>query len=268
MSGYVPYCGAALPPGLLTWNLDPVLVFILLALAGLHVMHGVEKNSRARMFAIAGWTVVGAAFLSPLCNLTVSLFSARVGQHMLLTLVAAPLIMLATDWRRVPWPGALVRHGIAESLAATATFMVLLWFWHMPAPYDATLRGDVAYWTMHVTMFAAALWLWRVLWGGTSVGLAGTALVSLFTGVQMSILSAVLTLTPRALFDVHFGTTTAWGLRPIEDQQVGGLIMWVPAGLLLIGYALVAFALEFRRMEAQQPEQSRVARHYSSGPVG
>ncbi|MBL29119.1 MAG: hypothetical protein CMM50_16425 [Rhodospirillaceae bacterium] len=252
MSGYVPYCGAAHPPGFLTWNLDPALVFILLAVAGLHVMHGTERSGRARTFAIAGWAIVGAAFLSPLCNLTVSLFSARVGQHMLLTLFAAPLIVLATDWRRIPWPVTLRRHGIAESIGATVAFMVLLWFWHMPAPYDATLRGDLAYWTMHVTMFGAALWLWRVLWGGTSVGMAGTALISLFTGIQMSILSAVLTLAPQALFEVHFGTTAPWGLSPLEDQQVGGLIMWVPAGLLLVGYAMVAFALEFRRMEARQ----------------
>jgi hypothetical protein len=59
--------------------------------------------------------------------------------------------------------------------------------------------------------------------------------------MQMSLLGALLTFSPRALFPVHLLTTAPWGLSPLEDQQIGGLIMWIPAGVLLLGYALTAF---------------------------
>ena len=75
----------------------------------------------------------------------------------------------------------------------------------------------------------------------------GAVLLAAFlTTMQMSLLGAVLTFGSRALFAPHFGTTAAWGLSPLEDQQLGGLIMWVPAGTIYAGIALALLGLWIR----------------------
>jgi putative membrane protein len=197
--------------------------------------------------ALGGWLVVSLAVISPLCNLSVALFSARVTQHMVILLIGAPLIA----WGFGGPDDA--DHPLRSSIwGPTLAFAATLWLWHLPGPYDATLRSDVVYWTMHLTLFAAGLWLWDVLLNDMS-GRIGVSLIATFlTALQMSVLGAILTLTPRPLFFVHFDTTFPWGLTPLEDQQLGGLVMWVPAGVLLTIYALAAFGLQFRRLETRR----------------
>jgi hypothetical protein len=95
------------------------------------------------------------SFVSPLCNLSVALFSARVSQHMVIVLLAAPLIarglVFAPPARR-PWTGS--------AWMAVVGFAAIFWIWHSPAFYDETLRSNVVYWLMHATTVAAALVLW------------------------------------------------------------------------------------------------------------
>jgi putative membrane protein len=86
-----PYCGSAPVPGSVIWNLDPVLIVCLAAIASAHLTTGLTPSCRPRVAAL-GWAVLAVALVSPLCNLSVALFSARVGQHMITTLIAAPLV--------------------------------------------------------------------------------------------------------------------------------------------------------------------------------
>ena len=107
-------------------------------------------------------------------------------------------------------------------------FAAIFWIWHSPAFYDETLRNNVVYWLMHVTIFAAALALWVAVFSST----AALAFLLIFaTCMQMSLLGALLTFAAVPLYSVHEFTTAAWGLTWLEDQQLGGLLMWVPAGL-------------------------------------
>ena len=242
MTGFIPYCGAAPVPGALHWNLDPVLIAALLLLAGANLTFArSQRVTRRELAACAlGWLILTLAFITPLCNLSVALFSARVAQHMAIALIAAPLIARGLLFAR---PLAAQRQWGGVAWGVTFAFAAIFWLWHSPAFYDETLRNNYVYWTMHVTTVAAALALWIAVFSSS----AAVAFLLLFaTGLQMSLLGALLTFAAVPLFAVHEFTTAAWGLTWLQDQELGGLVMWVPAGLLLTGYSALAFGAALR----------------------
>jgi putative membrane protein len=235
MAQTVAYCGTPPVPGDLATrlNTDPLLIAALLVLAGAHVL-----TTQRRTLAVGGWAIVATVLILPLCALSVALFSARVGQHMILLLVAAPMLALALP------------RGAGRSLwPAVAAFGAALWFWHMPTPYDATLASAPVYWAMHLTLFGSGVWLWRELFGAAPVAslAAGT-----FTSVHMGLLGAVLALASHPLFAAHLLTSEAWGLTPLADQQLGGLFMWVPGALFFLWAAMRSLTLLWRSLE-QRP---------------
>ncbi len=230
MTGPLPYCGTPPDPGelLLRFNLDFRLVAALLLLGGLHCF---LCEPRERRFAVAGWGVAALALMSPLCALSVSLFSARISQHMLLILVAAPLLAISLRSTRPgvhPW----------SLWSAAGAFFLLLWFWHMPLPYDATFSSSAVYWSMHVSLFGSAVWLWRELLHHSRERTAEALLAGAITSMQMGLLGAVLSLAAHPLYSWHLTTTRAWGLGVMQDQQLGGAIMWVPGMALFFWTSL------------------------------
>ncbi|MBV9512038.1 MAG: cytochrome c oxidase assembly protein [Caulobacteraceae bacterium] len=241
---FASYCGAPPAPGELAhrWNLDPVLIIALIAL-GLIYSIWAPKGARHGAF-YSGWTLTALLLVSPLCAFSVALFSARVAQHMLLVTLAAPLIA----WAR---PGFERPALVPRPLLAAALFAGALWFWHAPGPYAATFRGPAVYWTMHLTLFGSAVWLWAALFeaAGERLG-AGVAAIAL-TSLQMGLLGAVITFAARPLYAPHLLTTEAWGLSPLQDQQLGGVVMWIPAGTILAAGLAFAFAQAFRRAEVR-----------------
>ena len=238
-----PYCGAPPLPGALLdrWNGDPILIAFLIALAGLHLWRVPERRGAAAL----GWAVAAFAFLSPLCALSVSLFSARVGQHMILVLIAAPLIGGA-----LPPAG---RHGaIWPSVIA---FSAALWLWHMPVPYDATFRSAPLYWAMHVSLFGSAIWLWRHLLGHRPDAAFASLAAGTVASVLMGLLGAVIALSGHPLYLWHLSLTEAWGLSPLADQQLGGILMWVPGCLFFLWAAMRSLALLWATLD--QPVRAR-----------
>lgn len=233
---FQPYCGSPPIPGGLHWNLDPILIAVLVGAAGIYAvcyrLRKIEIGHHRVLAGGAGFAVLAAALITPLCNLSIALFTARAGQHVAMLLVAAPLLVLGLPRGRV---------GRFEAMAGPLGFAAMLWFWHLPAFYDATLQNNVVYWAMHLTLFGAALSLWRVLLDDSG----GNVFVSLFTGVQMCALGALLTLSPRPWFSVHALTTWAWGLSQVADQQLGGVIMWVVGGVLLSAFTVVLLVRMF-----------------------
>ncbi|UFN49996.1 cytochrome c oxidase assembly protein [Roseomonas sp. OT10] len=232
----LPYCGAPPLPGAAGWNLDPVLLAALL-LALPVLWRGARPGGRG--LVLGGWAVLALALVSPLCSLSVALFSARVAQHLLIVLVAAPL--LAAGWRDAVRPP-----GAAGLLGSAGAFALALWTWHLPLPYAATFASTPAYWAMHLTLLASAAWLWRGLWQGASSRPELAFAAGIGTAAQSGLLGAMLTLAPRPLFAPHAGTTLPWGLTPLEDQQLGGLLMWVPGGLAFAVLAVAAAAALLR----------------------
>lgn len=235
----IPYCGLPPNPGDLwdRWNGDPVLLMALLGLA----IWQLRATKRPGLCAV-GWSVASLALLSPLCALSVSLFSARVAQHMILILIAAPLIAAALPpGRTSPWRSA-------------SAFTVALWFWHMPAPYDATFQSDLTYWAMHLSLFGCAIWLWRDLLrhrpqDSLPALAAGTA-----ASLAMGMLGAVIALSNHTLYRWHLLLTEPWGLGPLADQQLGGMLMWVPGCLLFLWAAVRSISLLWVRLERPAAE--------------
>lgn len=266
---FVPYCGHPPLPGHLAWNMDPILIGALLAIAAAYALGcrgAIAPSRREQVLFATGLGIVAGALITPLCNLSVALFSARVAQHVVLTLIAAPLIVLGRPERTfaalMHLNGSNCDWGKSAMTLGAASFAVAMWTWHMPAPYDETLRNNYVYWTMHVSTFGAALLLWHtlLLQNATRPGLS--LIVGFSTALQMSLLGAVLTLAPKALFAVHSETTWPWGLSPLQDQQLGGVIMWVLAGALFTLYSLIAFKNWLNMVG--EPEGSVSATHQPS----
>ncbi len=241
MTVQLPYCGSPPVPGeLLTrFNLDPVLIVALLTLGGFHLWRLRGATRGLQSCAAVGWGIASAAFISPLCALSVSLFCARVGQHMILLLAAAPLIAYA-------WPmdtaGAADTSGSGrrwQLWTAAGAFFIALWFWHMPGPYDQTFTSTFVYWSMHVTLFGSGILLWRELLHHRAEQTAAALVAGVLTSIHMGLLGAVLTLAGHPLFLWHlFSQTQQWGFTPLQDQQLGGVFMWVP-GMALFLWASV-----------------------------
>src|SRR3981081_2955276 len=234
----IAYCGPApVPTDIWTrWNLDPLLMTTLAALV---VLVGRSGASDAR----AGWAAIAlmvVIFVSPLCALSSALFSVRVLHHVLLVAAVAPLLALAFPLRRAP----------ALPLAPlVGTSAVILWLWHAPGPYAWGLASVPAYCLMQVSLLGTAWLMWRgILVAATP---AGAALIApLATTGDMGLLGALIVFAPGPLYPVHLASTAPWGLSPLTDQQLAGLLMWVPASLPYLG---VGLWLAWARLRAPPP---------------
>jgi len=231
------YCGTpAIPAEVWTsWNLDPVVI---LALGGVAVTCRLRAKGTARRAGFAAVAVLAVIFLSPLCAIGAALFSARVVHHVLLIAVAAPLLALAFPARRSMPLGALV-----------VVNVVVLWLWHVPAVYTSAIGLVAGYWLMQASLLGAALALWReVLRPASDPGAGIAALLAMVA--QMGLLGALIAFAPQALYPTHAFTTEIWGFSPLEDQQLAGLIMWVPA---IVPYLAAALALGMGRLFPPEP---------------
>lgn len=245
-----PYCGPAPVPTdfMARWNFDPVLIAALIAFGALHaaaLLRSGETRLQTKSFRLAGaWILLAAAFVSPLCALTSALFSARLAHHIVLVAVLPPLFVLALpdSLRSIRIPGAgLCGVGLVHA--------VVLWFWHAPAPYQAALTGDGVFWLMELTLLGSATLLWLTVLSPKAAPAHAIATL-LGSMIQMSLLGAVITFARAPLYAPHFGVTEPWGLTALADQQLAGLIMWIPGSLPYLVAALGIAALRLQKIES------------------
>lgn len=230
-----PYCGEAPGPAALLarWNLDPWLLGVFaVAIAAYAVWARRSRPGATERLCFAGGTaVLLIAFVSPICAWSSALFSVRVIHHLLVIGLAAPL--LAWSFRGA----APMNLGLA-----TAVQTAVIWLWHAPGPYAWALSHPAAYWVMELSLLGAALAFWSAL--RRRVGEPVRALTALSASmIQMGLLGALLTFAPRPLFEAHDGATYAWGLTPLEDQQLAGVVMWAPGALPYFAAALAIVAV-------------------------
>ena len=257
MPAFIPYCGSPPVPGNVAWNLDPVLGACLVA--GLILSFGLlkmESSDRTQVAClVAGWVVLALALISPLCNLSVALFVGRAAQHLTILFVAAPLIALSGVPARAldqlcRFAGWGKRTAGMLLFLAPYVFAPVFWFWHLGAPYDASLQNNQVYWIMQLSIIVFSIALWSSLLAPSSIKHLHFLIAGVFTGFQMSLLGALLTFSGMPWFSVHEATTWPWGLSPMEDQQFGGALMWTVGGVFLAGFLLFGFARFLRVMEA------------------
>lgn len=207
---------------------------------------------RAVWFA-GGWLALVVALVSPLDALGEQLFSAHMVQHELLMLVAAPLLVMSRPLAVFIWAcppplranvvrilqGRWWRHAsrrLTLPLVAWCAHALALWLWHAPQLFRASLEHQSVHELQHASFFLSASWFWWVLLSRRPDG--ATVLYVFTTLVHTGLLGALLTFAPTVWYPVDVAAASAWGLTPLEDQQLGGLIMWVPAGALLMAAGL------------------------------
>ena len=221
--------------------------------------HGISLGSAAAFSG--GWLSLVISLIGPFHELSESLFSAHMTQHEILMLISAPLIVLGRPQIAAVWALPRSRRSavaavinadqfdtawrfISGSFVAFLIHAAALWIWHIPALFDATLESDWVHALQHASFFGTALLFWWAMinssidWKSSFIGVLFLFLTSLHSGI----LGALLTFTHQIWYPVYLNSTGAYGLTPLEDQQLGGLIMWVPAGLVYIGAGLTMFA--------------------------
>lgn len=226
---WLPYCGAAPVPDeiLGRWNFDPLVLAALLLGTIAYALRG-PVGRRRRLWFAGGAGILFLLFVSPFCALTSALFSARVVHHLLLTAAAAPLFVAA-------WPRERLRIGGGVALW-TGVHAVAFWGWHAPPLYAWALSSDAIYWLMQASLAGTAFALWSAVRRTAPLAGAGALLATM---VQMGLLGALLTFAGAPLYAPHFVSTIPWGLSPLEDQQLAGLIMWAPGAAFYLAAALV-----------------------------
>jgi putative membrane protein len=237
-----------------------------------HARH--ELAWRALAFA-AGWLALAAALLSPLDAAASRSFAVHMVQHEVLMLVAAPLLVLGRGLPTMLW--ALPRGGrralgratrrhwlraawgaLTAPLAAWLLHAAALWVWHAPRLFNAAVEDPALHDWQHASFLVTALIFWHAL---LRHGARVSAVVYLFTTtVHTGVLGALLTFAPRPLYTALDPGLSAFGaLTPLEDQQLGGLIMWVPGALVYVGVALALLA-RWLREPADEHEPLEAAR--------
>ena len=260
------------------WSFDPLIVLVLATSAIVYSVglfrlwrtsgrgNGITVNE-SLAFA-CGWLCAFIALVSPLHPWGEVLFSAHMTQHELLMLVSAPLFVIGRPFVAAMWafpPQTRSRfipvlhdptlkrswRFLTAPFVAWAIHAIALWTWHLPALFQATLRSDAVHTLQHASFFLSALlFWWAIIYSRRGAHAYGAGVLYLFTtSVHSGMLGVFLTLTSRVWYPAYSQTTFSWGLTPIEDQQLGGLIMWIPAGLVYIVAALIMFAAWLRESE-------------------
>lgn len=218
------------------WNVHPGQAVLLVLFLGA----GIAAARAHRRDFVLGWAVLVLAFVSPLCALSVALFSARVAHHLLLVLVAAPLLAVAFP----------ARHGGFLAVAGAA-FVVVMWGWHWPAAYAAAYGSSPTYWAMQGSLLVTAILFWRAVMAPRGHALRALMGLVAVSGA-MGLLGALLTLAPAPIYGPHASTTASFGLTPIEDQQLGGLLMWVPGMLPFAVAGAILARSRFRHLSGKE----------------
>lgn len=261
------------PPDLgSAWNWSlPVLGGLLLA-AGLYGLGvgqlwrraGVGKGVKVGQ-AIAwagGLLTLFVALVSPLEALAETLFSAHMVQHMLLVLLAAPLLALGHAGYAILWalpleprrtlghltqsrPFLALRRSLTHPLTVWLLATGVFWLWHVPAFYQAALEHEGLHALEHLSLLATSFLFWQATFRLD----AGSGVLYLFAAsVASSALGALITFSPQVWYPAYTHTT-AWGLSGLEDQQLAGLVMWLPMGVAYTVLSGVLFVRWFQRSE-------------------
>ena len=243
------------------WDLHPSVIIGLALLGGLYVyLGGLDAPRRQVASFAAALGVLGLVLNGPLHNLSDAyLFSAHMLQHLALTLVFPPLLLYGTPaWvvRPLLRPGWVLRlaRGVTRPLAAGAIFSVPITFWHFPRFYEAALEHHALHIVQHLVFIATAVIMWwPILSPVPELPRAGypTQLLYLFVlGLPMSLAGAMITLAEGVLYPFYVAAPRVFGLAPLADQQLGGLLMWVVGTI----YLWVAASVVWFRWSAREEQ--------------
>lgn len=264
------------PPTLAgAWTLSPAVLLPFVLLAALYALglrrlwrqagpgRGVGRAGAAAFWA--GMAALALAAIWPLDALGAWSLAAHMGQHMLLLALVPPLLLAGKPFavaayalpRR--WSTALhaALHApllrMSGALAAAAiAHSAVMWAWHLPAALAAVLASAPLHHLMHLSFLFAGLWFWAAAWRRLrepTAGAGGGVVALLAVMMQMGFLGALLTFAPRPLYPVYATRAPELGLAPLADQQLAGILMWVPSCIPYLAGGLWLLWQGLRRVE-------------------
>jgi cytochrome c oxidase assembly factor CtaG len=278
---------------MLAWTFDPTVIVGLLLAAGLY-WRGLARMRRMRAAGFAAWrpwafgaglAILAIALLSPIATYDGHLFALHMTQHLMIAVAAPPLLLLGAPLVPFLWglptterrglgrllvPGRplhVVLHALTTPWLAVVVFLVTLSVWHVPALYDAAQGRSAAHVLEHALLIGTGMLFWWPIVhpsGGQRRLGYGIGIAYVFAAaLQSNAVGALLTFAGRPLYQTYIDAPRISPLSPLEDQQLGGLIMWVPGGMfwLLPLFVLLALFLrdEDRRQTALEAELTRRA---------
>lgn len=257
--------------GVFPWTFDPWIVVPIVVAGALFAIGSIRLLPRLsnHRFLVhsgiaywTGWLVLVAALISPLHFLGEHLFTFHMIEHELVMAVSAPLLVVARSIAVLLWglprsirqlvhramkTAFVVRAWEIGSAATSATVLhgVAIWAWHAPILFDATVTDIPLHRLQHLSFFlTAVVFWWAMIWRSDR----GVAAWHLFlTMLHTSLLGALIALSPEVVYVSQTRSAPDWHLTPLEDQQLAGLVMWVPGGIIYAGAALLMLALWIAR---------------------
>lgn len=274
MIGLLGHAGSSLEPHDVwtAWTLDPLIVVLLAAAAVAYRRGSREGPSDTPARRAALWGGLGAivlALVSPVDAMSGVLVSAHMVQHVLLILVAAPLLAVsapggallrgtprgvrsaARSARRTIGLDAARLRRLRSPIARWLLYVVTLWVWHASVVYGLAVENPFFHATEHAMFLASAFLVWSAILGPARVRVTpGLALLGVFTlGLQGIFLSVLLTFAREPYYAEYLAPPAAWGLDPLADQQLAGVLMWIPAGFVHTGIALFLLVRWLRELD-------------------
>jgi cytochrome c oxidase assembly factor CtaG len=282
--------GTADGPFLLAWSLDP-FISVPLAVVGSGYAVGLRKAqergyqplpTRYVVAFYAGLAVTAVALLGPVDTFNDELFFLHMIQHLLLMLVAAPLLLtgrpVQVALRAIPPQRsravlrALIRPSPARATltALTSPVAVILVFngvqavWHVPAMYVASLESEPVHWIMHLTFFGAGLLLWWVIIDPVPrhhkfpfYWVLAVVASAMAVG---KIIGGMLSLADEPIYSFYRSSERPWGFTVMADQQLAGVIMLVGGGFYFLALGMVILARALVRAQQEQEHRERARR--------
>ena len=273
----------SLPSVLLEWSLDPIALGLIVVAAGAYLWatgrvrreHPANPPPRHRAFLfLGGLAAIAIALLSPIEAYEGQLFSVHMVQHMLLQLVAAPLLLAgapitlalrASTPRVRRWLLRILQsrivHLVSFPLVAWLLFAAVNWGWHFSSLYDDALENVALHYVQHATfMIAALLFWWPVIGADPSPWRMPhpLRLFYLFLAMpQSSFLGISIMEAPRVLFPHYLTNVRTWGPTPLEDQALGGIVMWTVGDLAFLAGMVVVIWSWMRHEERRTARLDR-----------
>jgi putative membrane protein len=232
------------------WNADPTVTagLVVVALVYIRLSRRFPARGHQPVYFWLGWLVLAVALLSPIDLGAKYLFTLHMLQHMLLLLVAPPLIALAVPPSLLGWiyQRPLLRRWLRAVWSPVPAFLLFngtLLLWHLPGAYDATLRSPWVHAAEHASFIAAGLVFWgliaspapvfvRASWGLRLGLLVGADIVNFILGFA-------LTFAGRPLYPTYTTVPRLWGLSPLSDLKLGGVLMWVMGQMMYAAPVLI-----------------------------
>lgn len=260
------------------WQFDPLVWVGLIAVAVLHWRGWRPADGAGRAWAWwTGWIALVVALISPVDAVAGVLVSAHMVQHILLVAVAAPLIAASAPGaalvRGAPAPVRSFMVSVPSRLglgvkglrllrgaaARWLLFVGAFWIWHASVLYGAAVESRWVHALEHTSFLATGLLLWSVIVGPRRVRVdRGQAVVMVFLlGLQSVLLATLITFATSAWYEPYSAPAPGWGLDPLADQQLAGVVMWVPSGVILTSLGIWLMIGWLREIDAEDSRPGR-----------